>query len=301
MDEALDCIIIGGGPAGLVAAVYLARFHRRAAVLNEGAPRASFIPRTRNVPGYPDGLSGEQLMERLRCQAGRYPIHLVPSHARRIAGEDGAFRVETTEGELACRKVLLCTGVQDAMPAGFPDMGALVRRGLVRLCPVCDAYELTDEPVVVLGRGEKGAREALFLSAYTKHITLLTDGRPREEISQRSRVELADAGVPLFEEPVRSLDCEDNRVTITLADGHVESARSLYVAMGARARSGLATALGARTDEEGYLVVDQRQQTGVPGLYAAGDVVQSLSQLTVAFGQAAIAASAINMALRRAA
>src|SRR4051812_6041818 len=154
MAQALDCVIVGGGPSGLVAAVYLARFHRRAMLLSDGAPRASYIPRTRNVPAYPDGLSGEELMARLRAQAARYPVELIEGRAERILGEDEAFRVDTAGGTIACRKVLLCTGVEDAMPSGFANLWELVQRGVVRLCPVCDAYELTDEPVLVVGRGE---------------------------------------------------------------------------------------------------------------------------------------------------
>lgn len=150
---------------------------------------------------------------------------------------------------------------------------------------------------LILGRGERGAREALFLRTYSPQLTLLTDGERPESLAEPWRKRLQAAGVELLEAPVLAVRRTCKGVAVKLADDQSRRGRALYVALGVGVRTGLATALGARHDAQGYLEVDRHQQATVPGLYAAGDVVQSLSQISVGFGQAAIAASAIHQAL----
>lgn len=296
----LDCIVIGGGPAGLVAATYLARFRRRVRLLSEGPPRAAWIPRTRNVPAYPDGLVGRDLVGRLRRQAGRYGVALQAARVSALRREGEGFVAALPAGEVAAPYVILATGVQDQLHPALEGQWGAVRAGAVRLCPICDAYELSDTPLLVLGRGVHGGREALFLRGYSARVTLLTDGRPAEELPAPLRRQLADAGVAVATAPVRHIHGERRGVVVATAGPAELRARALYIALGAQVRSGLAAALGAQRDPDGYLLVDPHQQTSVPGLYAAGDVVQSLSQISVAFGQAAIAASAVHNRLREA-
>lgn len=298
MAEKLDCLVIGSGPAGLLASVYLGRFRRSVMNLDSGASRAALIPRTRNVPAYPNGISGRMLLARLRQQAGRYGSEVVQASVSEISGGDGDFRVATELGMLAARKIILATGVEDVLPDRFRGLRTQIRSGRIRLCPVCDAYELMNRPIFVLGRSEHGAREALFLHDYSPKLTLLTDGAPANSLSKEWRKRLEQAEIEVVEEPILSIKVHGAGVFIELCGENRRRAKALYVALGVTVRAALATELGARCDAQGYLEVDRHQETTVPGLYAAGDVVQSLSQISVGFGQAAIAAAAIHQALR---
>lgn len=271
--ERFDCIVVGGGPAGSLAAVYLARSCRSVLLADAGRPRARWIPRTRNVPAYPDGLEGGELLARLAEQVARYRIERIDDEATALEGACGDFRVRGAKGSWRAKRLLLATGVMDRMPAHLEHLWTLVRRGSVRLCPVCDAFELRGRRIGLLAEGRIAENEARYLSAYSGTVQVLAPAEVLEVVH-------ADAGV-----------------AVRLRGGEILKLDALYVGCGVDVGSGLARALGARCDEHGYLVVDQKQQTSVAGLYAAGDVVQSLSQISVAYGQAAIAASAINMSL----
>jgi thioredoxin reductase (NADPH) len=172
----------------------------------------------------------------------------------------------------------------------------LVAQGRVCLCPVCDAYEVRGKRIAVLSRGEHGVREARFLSANSRDVMLLTHGPGHLDAALKR--ELLKSGLRLQEAPLLDVSPAGERLEVALADGESVVVDALYVGFGVQVHSGIAAALGARCDDAGYLYVDQKQQTSVPGVYAAGDVVQSLSQISVAFGQAAIAASAIHLGRR---
>lgn len=296
--DSLDCLIVGGGPAGLTAAIYLARFRRRALLLDAGSSRAALIPVSHNYPGFPEGISGLELLDRLRRQAARYGAPLMEGTVSRIdRTDDGGFVARATDG--SCRQarcVLLATGVVDIEP-DLPNVRDAVRRGLVRHCPVCDAYEIIDRRVAIIGYGCKGAAEALFLRRYTPWLTVLTMGRDME-LSREQRRPLLDAGVQIVEEAVSEVTLEDDRIAaFTTSSGRSLRFDAAYSALGAKVRSDLALHLGARCNEHEDLYTDGQMQTSVCGVYAAGDVVCVLNQISVATGHAAIAASAINQRL----
>jgi thioredoxin reductase (NADPH) len=271
----------------MLAAVYLARFCRRVTLFDDGKSRARWIPRTRNAPSYPDGLTGEELLARLGEQLARYGIRR-SGQVTTLTGTSGAFELDG----LRARRVLIATGVEDSMPADFEYLWPLVKRGQVRLCPVCDAFELCGKRIGVLARGEHALGEARFLLNFTQQVVLLTHGAA----SGADRID--EEGIRLMQGTVRQvIPTAEGGLGVLFSDGAVLKLDALYVGFGVRVRSELAAALGARLDRAGYIEVDKKQHTTVPGLYAAGDVVQSLSQISVAFGQAAIAASAINISL----
>ena len=193
-------------------------------------------------------------------------------------------------------RVLLATGGLDVEPE-LPGVRDAVRRGLVRFCPICDAYEVIGQRVALIGYGRCKVREALLLRAYTDDLTLLTLGRPLH-LAPDDEQALHDANVRILDEPVARLEVEGDRLaTWHMHGGAKHRFDTLYTALGTRIRSDLARSLGAAVDEDGALLVDAHQQTTVPGLFAAGDVVQGLSQVSVAAGQAAVAATAINRSL----
>src|SRR5215210_6368902 len=163
-DDKLDCLIIGAGPAGLTAAIYLARFRLSLRVVDEGRSRAGWIPCTRNVPGFPDGISGTELLERTRVQAEKYGAALTRGRVTRLDRVEGGFEAEWGEGSAAARTVLIATGVKNRRPDMDEELHEeALARGLIRYCPICDGYEVTDKKVGVIGSGANGIAEALFL------------------------------------------------------------------------------------------------------------------------------------------
>lgn len=298
-EATVDAVIIGGGPAGLVAATYLARFRRRFVVFDSGASRASRIPVSHNLPGFPDGLPGETLLSRMRDQAERYGARILQETVQRLdRGADGGFIAETATRTVRSRMVLLATGCVDREPE-LPDIPEATRNGFMRYCPICDAYEVMGQKVAIIGYGACSLREALLLRGYTDDLTLLTLGRPFQ-FSPEDRRGLRDAGVRVIEAPVRRLELTDGAIEAWhMESGEKHRFDAVYSALGRDVRSELAQALGAEADAEGALVVDDHQRTTVARLYAAGDAVKGLAQVSVATGQAAIAATDINNQLFR--
>lgn len=296
-ESPLDCLVVGGGPAGLSAAIYLARFRRRFRVIDAGTSRASYIPLSHNHPGFPDGIAGPELLARMRRQAERYGAEIASGTVEGLDRREDGTLLAAVGGEVVrTRNVLLATGVDDVEPE-LPDLRGAVRRGLIRHCPICDAYEVIDRKVAVIGHGTSGLSEALFLRTYTADLTLLTLGRAMD-LTAEDQARLDEAGIRVVEDPVSRVLLEGDKITALEVDGEEHRFDTLYSALGCRVRSELARELGAERNDIGALVVDGHQRTSVPGLYAAGDVVSELNQIGVAMGHAAIAATAIHNSLR---
>ena len=294
-----DCLIVGGGPAGLTAALYLARFKRRFLVVDSGAPRAAWIPESHNIPFFAEGISGREILAREREHAGRYGVNILPgavtglqklpdSFVASIAATDSGTR------QIGARRVLLATGAEDVEPA-LPDLADAVQRGLVRYCPICDGYESRDRNIAVIGHGARGLGEAVFIArTYSDNVTLLTLGECMA-LTQEQRATAEQHGIKIVEHPVAALDVEGDRIAAMRTGGGQELRFDvLYSALGLIYRTELAVALGARHEPSGPLVVDDHKQTSVTGLYAAGVIAGGLDQIVVAMGYAAIAATAIH-------
>ena len=288
-----DCAIIGGGPAGLTAAIYLARYHLKIRLYDSGDARAALIPRTHNHAGYPGGIAGKELLRRMREQAGEFGVECEDVAVTRIAPQGNEFLVEVDgSGTIQARTVLLATGVHNLPPDMDPaEHDAALQRGLLRYCPICDGYEVTDKRVGVIGTGEHGRREALFLRGYTKDVTLIAPGAAHD-LDVGCRAKLDEAGVEHLDGPCTPMRIDGDELVVSTADGD-RRFDSVYPALGSRIRSELAVAAGAAANEEGCLEVDSHQQTSVPGLFAAGDVVLGLDQISNAMGMAGVAATKI--------
>jgi thioredoxin reductase (NADPH) len=291
-DGTVDCAVIGGGPAGLTAALYLARFHLSVTLVDARDSRAALIPRTRNVPGFPGGIGGPTLLRRMARQAEDYGARIVVAEASGLNREGGLFHLATTAGPVAARSVLIATGVRNHRPdISERDHRAALRRGLLRYCPICDGYEVTDSDVGVIGTGSHGVREALFLRGFTAEVTLIAPDAPHI-LSRGDRAALDKAAVALVDGPCGRLALEGDRIALDTAAGRRAFA-SIYPALGSTIRSDLARGLKARMSEDGCLLVDAHQRTSVAGLYAAGDVVKGLDQISHAVGEGGVAATTI--------
>jgi thioredoxin reductase (NADPH) len=297
-DQPLDCIIVGGGPAGLTAAIFLARFKRRFLLIDGGDSRASWIPRSHNHPAFPGGINGEDLLARMRAQVDEFG-------GRRLSGtvtalkrdEGGLLTVESTDGTLCASHLILATGVRDRLP---PLERAVkhVREGSIRQCPICDGYEVQGQRVAVLGSDEGAAGEALFLRTYTENLSLVTMGGA-PEIGSEDRARLDEAGIRVVEMTMRDMEARPGEVDLHFADGSTLSFDTVYSGLGVEPRTGIAEGLGAEFTTDRRFVTDPKQRTSVPGVYAAGDAVTGLNQIAVAMAQAEIAAVDIHNALRR--
>jgi thioredoxin reductase (NADPH) len=293
----LDCLVIGAGPAGLAAALYLRRYHRAIRVVSLADSRALKIDCSRNVPGFPDGISGRSLLQRLQQQLAVFDGD-VQEGAVTALRRDGAggFVAEAGAERIVARTVLLATGVEDIEPA-LPGADALSRDGRLRQCPICDGHEHSGQRIAVLGRGDHGAREALFLRRFSERVVLF-DQEPADPVSEARRQQLAAAGIAcVAAKPSAAEVGAAGQVRLLLADGAVHEVDVVYAALGSRPRNELARALGATLDERGNVVTDAHLRSSVPGLYAAGDIVSALDQIAVAHGHAAIAATAIHNSL----
>jgi thioredoxin reductase (NADPH) len=286
----LECLVIGGGPAGLLAAVYLGRYCRSVQVIDAGESRAATIPESHNYPGF-FGIAGPELLRRLNAQARRYGAELVRDRVTSLRKDSGAFVATCSGGDVDARFVLLATGLVDHCPAieGEPEN---CPSELIRFCPICDGYEAIDRRVGVLGDIDAGGKKALFLRTYTRDVSLfLTD---ETTLDAELRQKLDEKNVRIVGKPKQVKLATESTVAIVTESGERHELDALYPALGCMVRSGLATELGALCTEDGNLVVDDHQRTTVEGLYAAGDVVTDLHQLSVAFGHAAIAATDIH-------
>lgn len=298
MPSMLDCLIVGGGPAGLTAAIYLARYRRSALVVDEAKSRCAWIPTSHNLAGFTGGIRGTDLLARIRAQAETYGGHIETGSVAALERVAGGFRAMLGDGrEVNAAAVLLATGVIDGQPR-VPHLYEAMQRGQIRVCPICDGYEVIDKRIAVLGHGAQAVGEARFIRTYSPAVTLLTLGEPMS-LTVEERTELDAAGIAVIEEPVTAVDAgADQSTRLTLESGQILDFDTLYSALGITARSGLAEQIGAEMDADGRLIVDRHQRSSVPGFYAAGDVVSTLNQIAVAMGEAAIAATAIHNDLR---
>ena len=298
-EDLLDCLVIGGGPAGLTAAIYLARFHLQLQVVDAGKSRAALIPCTHNHAGFPDGISGTELIERMKAQAQKYGAEIASGRVTRLEACGDGFEAEWGEGSVRAKTVLLATGVKNRRPPMDEELhDEALARGLIRYCPICDGYEVTDKMVGVIGSGSHGVAEALFLRSYTAHITLIAPDKALE-VDREDQARLRAAGIETVDGPCAAVAVHGDCIVVDTAEGHY-TFDSVYPALGSDVHTELACQVGADLSRDtGCILVDSHQRTSVPGLYAAGDVVLGLDQISNAMGEGGVAATTIRNDLAR--
>lgn len=298
MSETFDCVVVGGGPAGLTAAIYLARFRRSFRLIDSGVSRAGWIPLARNYAGFPEGISGPDLLARSRAQALRYGAEIVADRVEGLEAVASGFRLSLQGQDMTARRVILATGVVENEP-NLPGCLDAVKRGLLRICPICDGYEGVGKSVGVLGNSDHAAAEALFMRTYSDAVTLILVGGDCQLPPERRR-ELSVAQVDVIETPIEAVSLDGGAIrAFDLQGGGVRRFELIYSAFGVTPQHALADAVGARRDDSGRLYVGEHQETSVTGLYAAGDLVRGLNQISVAVGEAALAATAVHNSLPR--
>jgi thioredoxin reductase (NADPH) len=286
-----DCIIVGAGPAGLTAAIYLARYHLSVTVFDDGTSRAASIPMSHNHAGFPGGINGMELLARMREQAFMYGAEILDRRVTALRRAEDNFNVLLEDGVLSARAVLIATGVVNRMPSMPKDRhDEALGRGLIRYCPVCDGFEVTDKRVAVIGNGSKAFKEALFLRSFSREITLVSPSN-EHYLEPDEEALLRELGIVMKAGPCE-IEVEQDAISIRTISG-THQFDAIYPALGSEIRSELASGVGAMLLEEGCIRVDSHQRTDIPGLYAAGDVVIGLDQISHAMGQAGVAATTI--------
>ena len=292
MDKPLDCLIVGGGPAGLTAAIYLARFHLDIWLVDGGASRAALIPCSRNHAGFPDGIGGKELLQRMRDQACKYGTRIEDGFVSRLEQDGEQFVAEWGSGPVRARSVLLATGVSNRRPPIDETLhDEALERGLIRYCPICDGYEVTDRKVGVMGSGSHGVAEALFLRGFTADVTLIAPDRAMQ-LKREDAERLKAAGIECVDGPAHAVAVTGECIVVDTAEGHY-SFDSLYPALGSDTHVQLARMIGADLAKDGCILTDDHQRTSIAGVYAAGDVVHGLDQISHAMGEGGVAATTI--------
>ncbi|HEY8657216.1 MAG TPA: NAD(P)/FAD-dependent oxidoreductase [Candidatus Limnocylindria bacterium] len=292
--ESYDAVIVGGGPAGLSAALLLGRCRRRVIVIDSGVPR-NRAARASHGLFTRDGASPAALLRRARSELRAYPtVTLRAGTAVRLEGTRGAFQVGCADGTaIAARRVLLATGIIDHVPeiAGLvPLYGTSVHH-----CPYCDAFEHAGRPLAQYGRGRGGVDAALTLRAWSDDVVLLTDGVP---LGPRERARCARHGVAVRTASIRRLVGRGGRLErIVFTSGNDLPRSALFFATGQSQRSSLARRAGCDFNAEGAVLTSEHETTSVPGLYVAGDASHGEQKIVVAASEGAQAAIKIHESL----
>jgi thioredoxin reductase (NADPH) len=299
-DDILDCLIVGGGPAGLTAAIYLARFHLDILVVDGGKSRAGWIPCSHNHAGYPDGINGKELLQLMREQAQKYGAKIKTEQVTKLERDEetGVFTATWGSGCERARAVLLATGLTNRRPPMDQDLhDEALANGLIRYCPICDGYEVTDKKVGVIGSGSHGVAEAVFIRSFTADVTLIAPDAAME-LSSEDRQKLNDAKIECVNGPANAVAILNKCIIVETADG-TYTFDSVYPALGSDTHTQLAEMVGAKLAQDGCVLCDEKMRSTVPGLYAAGDVVHGLDQISHAMGEGGQAATTIRNDLAR--
>ncbi|CAM5791244.1 NAD(P)/FAD-dependent oxidoreductase [Brevibacillus borstelensis] len=290
--QLLDVAIIGGGPAGLNAALMLGRARKNVAVIDEGHPRNAV---TRETHGFltRDGISPGEFRRIAKEEISAYPaVSFVADTAVSITGSDGHFQIMTEQGKtFESRKVLFAIGMKDR-PLDIPGLAEVYGKSAF-VCPYCDGWELSDQPLVIINKGAELMHFAPLISGWTNRFAICTNGP--DELTDAQREELKRHQVPLFDSPIQSIDSSEGIVRqVVLEDGTTIPCRGIFFKPVLVAGSELPRTIGCRITEAGSVVVDEFGKTNVPGVYSAGDAASRLYQAIAAASMGGFVAAAIN-------
>ncbi|PLR80128.1 pyridine nucleotide-disulfide oxidoreductase [Bacillus canaveralius] len=293
-----DCMIIGGGIAGLQAAIQLGRYKHKVLVIDANDGRSSICKGYHNVLGYPDGISGEELRKIGRKQAEQYGVEFFAGKADQAkAINEGEFNIMTDTGEsFTGKRLLLATGVMDRIP-NFPEIYPCLGM-TVYVCPDCDGYEVKDQETIVLGSGNPGANMALTLLYWTNKLTFIN--HEQKPVDDKLQQKLKDHSIRYIDEPIQNIvvDGENFKGAILKNGEKLPGSRGFIAFGGNEVKSGLAQQLGVQTLENRHIPIDPRtKMTNVQNVWAAGDVAAHSEQVTIAMGDGSQSAIWIHKSL----
>jgi thioredoxin reductase len=294
-DSTYDCIIIGGGPAGLTCAIFLARYRRRVLVIDNGRPRNYA---SRAIHGFLGlhGIPPVELFKRGRAEAQAFGAEICTCTAQRIEHSGDIFEVTTDEGTFRARRIALAYGVRDLLP-DIPGIEEFYG-GSVFHCPDCDGYEVIGKRVGVVGWGTKAAGLTLELMQWTRELTIFVHGRDRD-FSKEETSKLLAQSINVKDERVIELVGRDGQLqAVVLTSGERVELDALFFTIGTERSCDLAEQLGCKlVDGTTCLKVSDVKETNVKGVYAMGDLVPGSQLAITSAADGAIAAIEINKSL----
>lgn len=292
MQDLYEAIVVGGGAAGLSAALVLGRSCRKTLVFDDGRPRNAVAARMHGFISR-DGTPPLDLLRAARAELRRYAaVEYVEAHVEAISGESGAFAVQTADGKTSyARRILLATGVYDALP-DIEGLGQAWGRTAF-VCPYCDGWEMRDRRIAVIGRGAKAVELAQEVRQWSGDLIVCTQGE--NDLPAEHRRWLEAAKIPVVTQPLRRVHSRNGDVRfVEFEGGAQERCDAVFLSAPLRPRYPLVDMLGCRLRRDGEIDIDSRGRTSVAGVYAAGDAVTTVHQVVLAAASGVCAAMAIN-------
>ena len=291
-----DVIIIGGGPAGLNAAMLLGRSRRKVVVFDSGKPRNRWAV---SMNGFlsSDGMKPSDFIKKGRAELEKYGVEIIDKEVATATYSKGSFVVDDVEGTVyRSRKLLLATGLKDELPK-LEGLEPLYGKS-VHHCPYCDGWESRDKAIAVYGKDRSGIGQALAMKNWSDDVTLFTDGTQK---LRREDMELLQLnGVKVCTGAIARLEGEDGMLQrIVLQSGEVREQQALFFSEGTKQQSDLGQQLGCEFTGKGVIRTRRLQQSNIPGLYVAGDAARDMQLVIVAASEGAKAGVAINMELQQ--
>ncbi|PEF38541.1 pyridine nucleotide-disulfide oxidoreductase [Bacillus sp. AFS094228] len=280
-----DCIIIGGGIAGIQAAIQLGRYKHDIIVIDSAQGRSSVAKAYHNILGWPDGVSGKQLRTLGRQHAEKFSVEFMDDTVTSLEKKQDKFFIQTkNDREYQAKMIFLGTGITDNIP---PIKNIYSTLGTsTYICPDCDGYEIMDKQTVVLGGGNTGAGMALTLLYWSKDIIYVN--HLKSKIDDEHRDKLTANHIPVIEEEVCEVHVDANQelTGIELVSGKIIRAEKAFTAFkGNKLNNGLALQLGVQVNENNHVVVHPRtKETNIKGVWAGGDLVPHSEQVTISMG-----------------
>ena len=296
MTPRYDVAIIGGGPAGLSAALWLARYLHKVVVVDSGDPRNW---ETRGINGYlgHQGIRSPELRAIGREECAKYGVEFVGGIVDEAVNETGElFAICLRDGStIEAPRLLLAIGIKDVWPA-IPGLEQCYGE-TAHVCPDCDGYETRDKKTVVVGKGRKAVGMAFALTTWTRQIVICTNGEP-PDMEQELLDQLKALNIPVLDGPITCVLSKDREIRgVELEGGMSLDCERLYFAIGQYPSDDLGAQLGCKRDNLGRLVIDEHQRTSVRNVFAAGDIAHAPQLAIVAASSGAVAAMAIHASL----
>ena len=288
-----NVIIVGGGLAGLSAAIYLGRSRRDTLLIHSGRSMAKWERDAQNYLGFPDGIDGNDLLARGFAQARRFNAEVVEDEVHALKQNlEGWFEVAGTAQLYLAQRVLLATGLTHLLP-DIPGVKNCLGKSLF-FCKDCDAYRVQGQSIIIIGSNNEAAEYALSMLLFSPNLLICTNGKPPAWDTAHAGW-LDEYSVPVIQEHIGSISHDRGQLSAVVLDsGESLSAQAVFTTRGDVCHHDLAEQVGARLDDEGQIVVDHDMKTSVPGLYAAGCITPANCQMIIAAGQGATAGQAIN-------
>ena len=287
-----EAIIVGGGIAGLSAAIYLGRAQRDTLVIDSGHSMAEWEPVVCNYLGFPSGIAGKQLLENGRKQARRHEVEFVRDEIKRATAQKNAFVLHGKKKTYRARRLLLATGIFH-LPPKIPGVKECLGHSMF-FCKDCDGYRVRGKRIAICGSNNEAVEYALGMLHYSPCVIVATNGeKPRW--SKKHAGWIREYEIPIETERIRDVLHRRRKIqALVFAEKRLVKIDYIFTTRGDIFHTDLAEKLGAVLDHSGQIKVDHCLRTSVPRLYAAGCVTPANCQMIIAAGQGAAAAQAIN-------